>query len=51
LVVVIALLPVGRVQDDPSVDDGRLAGERLEPGTQIHLVDDPIARLADECVS
>jgi adenine/guanine phosphoribosyltransferase-like PRPP-binding protein len=26
--------------DDPSVGDGRLAGERLAPGTPIHLVDD-----------
>ena len=26
--------------DDPTVGDGRLAGERLAPGTPIHLVDD-----------
>jgi len=26
--------------DDPAVGDGRLAGERLPPGTPIHLVDD-----------
>jgi adenine/guanine phosphoribosyltransferase-like PRPP-binding protein len=26
--------------DDPTVGDGRLVGERLEPGTPIHLVDD-----------
>jgi len=26
--------------DDPSVGDGRLVGERLAPGTRIHLVDD-----------
>jgi adenine/guanine phosphoribosyltransferase-like PRPP-binding protein len=26
--------------DDPAAGDGRLAGERLRPGTPIHLVDD-----------
>ena len=26
--------------DDPAVGDGRLAGERLPPGTPIHLIDD-----------
>ena len=26
--------------DDPTVGDGRLAGERLAPGTLVHLVDD-----------
>ena len=26
--------------DDPSIGDGRLAGERLPPGTPVHLVDD-----------
>ena len=26
--------------DDPSMGDGRLAGERLPPGTPVHLVDD-----------
>lgn len=26
--------------DDPAVGDGRLAGERLEPQTPIHLIDD-----------
>lgn len=26
--------------DDPTVGDGRLAGERLRPGTPIHLIDD-----------
>ena len=26
--------------DDPSIGDGRLAGERLAPGTPVHLVDD-----------
>ena len=26
--------------DDPTVGDGRLVGERLAPGTPIHLVDD-----------
>jgi adenine/guanine phosphoribosyltransferase-like PRPP-binding protein len=26
--------------DDPKIGDGRLAGERLPPGTPIHLIDD-----------
>lgn len=26
--------------DDPHIGDGRLAGERLPPGTPIHLIDD-----------
>lgn len=26
--------------DDPAIGDGRLAGERLPPGTPIHLIDD-----------
>lgn len=26
--------------DDPEIGDGRLAGERLPPGTPIHLIDD-----------
>jgi adenine/guanine phosphoribosyltransferase-like PRPP-binding protein len=26
--------------DDPGIGDGRLAGERLPPGTPVHLVDD-----------
>ncbi|MGH3279700.1 MAG: hypothetical protein ACRDNW_11250 [Trebonia sp.] len=26
--------------DDPNIGDGRLAGERLPPGTPIHLIDD-----------
>lgn len=26
--------------DDPRIGDGRLAGERLPPGTPIHLIDD-----------
>ena len=26
--------------DDPTIGDGRLAGERLPPGTPIHLTDD-----------
>ncbi|HEY6785746.1 MAG TPA: phosphoribosyltransferase family protein [Trebonia sp.] len=26
--------------DDPAIGDGRLAGERLPPGTPVHLVDD-----------
>ena len=26
--------------DDPAIGDGRLAGERLPPGTPVHLIDD-----------
>ena len=26
--------------DDPALGDPRLAGERLEPGTRVHLIDD-----------
>ena len=28
--------------DDPAIGDGRLAGERLPPGTPVHLIDDLI---------
>ena len=28
--------------DDPALGDTRLAGERLDPGTKVHLIDDVI---------
>jgi adenine/guanine phosphoribosyltransferase-like PRPP-binding protein len=37
--------------DDPTVGDGRLVGERLAPGTQIHLVDDLVYAGKTLCAS
>jgi adenine/guanine phosphoribosyltransferase-like PRPP-binding protein len=36
---------------DPTLGDGRLAGERLAPGTSIHLVDDLIYSGATLCAA